>query len=164
MTLTTRLDLKLNAAMQTVLDLVTASAPLTYSTARDLADGGGANQANKLFSDQRTIGDGASEDLDLNGGVLTDSFGATLVFAGVKCLIVISLPTNTTNLTLFGDANSVPILNTAATTTTLTPGGIFVYFNPSATGAVVTAGTGDIIQIANGAGASAVYNIIIVGD
>jgi hypothetical protein len=55
------------------------------------------------------------------------------------------------------------VLNTAATTMPLKPGGVFFYFDPTLAGLAVAAGATDIIQITNGAGANATYDIFIVG-
>ncbi len=57
----------------------------------------------------------------------------------------------------------MPILNTAATTITLHPGGIFLIADPSLAAFAVTATTGDVIKIVNAAGASAVVDIVIIG-
>lgn len=165
MTLTTRVAVTISAALTSALDLVTAGAPAVVKFVLDLAHGSGANQANKVFTDQRTIAASTTEDLDLNGGGLLDALGTVLVFAQVRVLYIKAAIANVNNITLFGDANSVPILGTAATTVTLKPGGIFLFVDPSAAGVAVTAGTGDIIQVANaGAGTSVVYDIIIVGS
>jgi len=163
MALTTRVAIRLTAQQTSVLDLVSALAPFDISQAREFSDGAGGNQANKIWSDERTLTTGAVEDLDFNGGALVDALGVTVVLAKLKGILILSLSSNTTDLTLFGDANSIPILNTAATTITLPPGGIFLYMDPSAAGRTVTAATGDIIQIANAAGNSAVYRIVVWG-
>lgn len=126
-----------------------------------LADGSGSGQANKLYSAVRTLASAATEDLDMAGSLL-DPMGAAVVFATIKAIIIRSAAANTTNLTLFGDANSVPILGAAAHTIVLRPGGAFVWAAPQ-TGVTVTAGTGDIIQVANASGASASYSIEVIG-
>lgn len=126
-----------------------------------LADGTGSGQASKLYTSVRTLTSGSTEDLDMAGSLL-DPMGAAVVFATIKGIIIRSDAANTTNLTLFGDANSVPILGAAAHTIVLRPGGAFVWAAPQ-TGVTVTAGTGDIIQVANAAGASATYSIEVLG-
>jgi hypothetical protein len=46
----------------------------------------------------------------------------------------------------------------------LRPGATFVWISPDATGVTVTAGTGDLLNIANsGAGTSVTYDVIIIG-
>jgi hypothetical protein len=163
MALTARVNVTLTGQHTSVLDFNTAAFDLTKKMVQDFANGTGLNQASKVFTDTRAVLTAATDTMDLNGGTLVDAFGVTLVFATVKALIIRSSPSNTTNLTLFGDANSVPLLNTAATTITLQPGGLYVFTAPSIAGVVVTAGTGDIIKLVNAAGATANYDIAIIG-
>jgi hypothetical protein len=130
-----------------------------------LTNGVGANQADKVFADQRTLAASNSEDLDVVAGGLTDAFGTTFTLAELKVLMVCASSANTNNVVLGGDANSVPFLSTAATTVAIKPGGCFQLADPSAGGIAVTTGTGDIIQVANsGAGTSVTYDIVIVGS
>jgi hypothetical protein len=161
--LSTRIRVQVNAKLSSILDLVTAAAPLDQTITKNLANGVAANQADVIFSDQRTLADGATEDLDLAGGGLLDALGNAFAPAKVKALIIHASPDNTTNLTLFGDANGVPILDDPSDTVTLKPGGVFVIVDPTLAGYAVTAGTGDVVQVENAAGAAASYDIVIIG-
>lgn len=162
--LTARYYVEVSGNYTSALDLVSATAPLSYKKSTDLASGVAANQADRIFSDTRTITASSTEDLDVSGGALTDAFGATFTIAKLKMLIVCASASNTNNVVILGDTNSVPILNTAATTHAIKPGGCATFFDPSLGGFTVTATTGDIIQVANsGAGTSVVYDIVIVG-
>jgi hypothetical protein len=67
--------------------LTTGQAPLSYVQSLILGTGTGANQADKLWSDTRTLAASAVEDLDL-AGVLVDALGVTATFARVKGLII----------------------------------------------------------------------------
>lgn len=134
-------------------------------TTLNLTNGTGANQADKVFADQRTIAASTTEDLDVAAGGLTDSFGVAFTIAELKVLMVCASSANTNNVVLGGDANSVPFLSTAATTVSIKPGGCFMFTDPSAAGTAVTAGTGDIVQVANsGAGTTVTYDIIMLGS
>lgn len=54
-------------------------------------------------------------------------------------------------------ANSSDIIN-------IRPGGALILLAPDATGYAVTAGTGDLLRIANSAGSTSVtYDIILIG-
>ncbi len=129
------------------------------------ANGTGASQADKVFADQRTLTASSTEDLDIVAGGLTDAFGTIFTLAEMKVLMVCAAAANTNNVVLGGDANSVPFLSTAATTVSIKPGGCFQLADPSAGGYAVTAGTGDIIQVANSAGGTSVtYDIIVIGS
>src|SRR5262245_2688295 len=94
--------------------LIQSTASLTPVTAQDigevkytlahkqelsLATGVAADQADMVFTDERTLSSAATEDLDLAGG-LTNALGSAITFVKIKELIVLSDPTNTTNLTI----------------------------------------------------------------
>lgn len=128
-----------------------------------LSDGSGSGQANKVYLATRTVATAANDDLDL-AGVLADPFGVTLTFATVKAIIIRADPENTTNLTV-GGAPSNPFVGpfgAATHTLQVRPGGALEFVAPQ-TGWTVTPSTGDILRIANAAGASANYTIEIVG-
>jgi hypothetical protein len=165
MSLKSHVEVVLTALQVTSQDFADAGFPLAIRRALDLDNGAGANQANVLFSDQRTLAPSASENLDFNGGGLLDALGNAVLLARVRAILIYASPANVNNLTLFGNANSIPLLNTAATTMSLPPGGLLFILRPDAAGAVVTAATGDIIQVANaGAGTSVTYDIVVLGS
>lgn len=120
------------------------------------------NKADILFSDRRTIAASGSENLDL-AGALTDLMGATITAAEVVAVFVSASAGNTNNVVI-GNATSNgfqgPLSSTG--TYTLKPGE-FVLMS-SKTGWAVTAGTGDLLKIANsGAGTGVTYDIMIIG-
>lgn len=156
------IEVKVKADLTNILDLNQATAPLVALKQQDFANGTGAHQANTVWSDRRSLNASTTEDLDLAGGGLVDAFGVAFAPAKVRALLIYSSPANTVNLTLFGDANSVPLLNTAATTVTLQPGGMYLFTAPATAGVAVTAGTGDIVQVASGA-ATVSYDVIVIG-
>jgi len=160
--LTSSVNLRLNSTLTGTVGLATASVPLDQPYSKTFANGVGASQADKVYTTQLSITTGATTDLDLQGSLL-DALGAAFTPAKLKCVYIESATANTTNLTLFGDAASVPILNTAATTTTLLPGGLFFMCNPPLAGIAVTAATADIIQITNASGATATVNVVLIG-
>jgi hypothetical protein len=128
-----------------------------------LTDGSGSGQASKVYSATRTVAASANDDLDLAGG-LTDPFGVSLTFATVKAIVIRSDQANTTNLTVSPAATNgfLGPFGAAAHTAQLRPGGALVFAAPQ-TGWTVTASTGDLLRIANAAGASATYSIEIIG-
>lgn len=162
--LTSRYYVEVSGTYSNPLDLVTVNAPLAYKKSTDLASGTAANQADRVFSDQRTLTASTTEDLDISGTSLLDAFGVAFSPVKVKLLIVCAASTNTNNVVILGDAASVLFLGTAATTAAIKPGGCITFFDPSLAAYTVTATTGDIIQVANGgAGSSVVYDIVIIG-
>jgi len=150
------------------LDLTTALASLTVTRGAAFDNGTGAGQADKIFSDTRTLGISASEDLDL-AGVLLDAFGAAITFARVKGLMIAASPSNTNNVLVGGVTNGfVGFLTPAATgIITLRPGSFLCVGcgSADATGFVVTPATGDLLHVANsGAGTSVTYDVVVIGS
>lgn len=126
--------------------------------------GVGDYQSDVIWTDERTLATGATEDIDLRG-VLFDIFGAAASFVEITALLVKSKKgvNNTTNLTIGNGTNPVPLGFGAATQSwIIPPEGAFLVVNPKA-GWGATAGTGDILKVANAAGASHIYQIKAIG-
>lgn len=164
--LSTNVNLAIGGSYSKTVDLMTSQVALAVPTKTvSLSFGTGANQVDKVWTDTRTIAASTTEDLDFAAGGLTDAFGDAMTIAELKVLIVCASSSNTNNVVVGGDAASIPFLSTAATTTSVKPGGCFVLTDPSAAGIAVTATTGDIIQVANsGAGTTVSYDIIVMGS
>lgn len=147
-------------------DLATVDSDIDQKFANVFTNGTGANQANNIFSDRRALTGGTNEDLDL-AGVLSNAFGAVITAVKLKGIIFWALPTNTGNLTITRPAaNGVPFLLAAGDgLAPLKPGAIAVVTDPSAAGIPVTAGTGDLINIAaSGAGANNYVVVLVVAE
>lgn len=165
MALTATVRAEIGSSYTSVLDQGTATFPASVSSIIQFTNGSGANQVDRLFSDQRTITASSNEDLDLAGS-LTDAFGATLTFVRVKAIIVKAAAGNTNNVVVGGAASNqfVGPFGAATHTIAVKPGGALIFVAPDATGWAVTAGTGDLLRIANsGAGTSVTYDIQILG-
>lgn len=134
---------------------------LDYS--KSLANGTGASQADKVFSDRRTLAASANETLDLTN--LQDPLGAALTFAKVKAIMIVAALTNANDVVI-GAAAANPFLGPLGGTgpiATLKPGGIYFVANP-VNGWAVTDSSNDNLKIANSAGGSGVdYDIVIIG-
>ncbi len=155
----------ISAQYANVLEFGGVEQTLKYSTAAAFSDGAGANQAQKLFTDQRTLAASANETLDLSG-VLQDVFGATLTFTKIKAILVKAAEGNTNNVVVGGAASNGWVGPFGATTDTVSvkPGGTVMFVAPDANGYAVTAGTADQLKVANsGAGTGVTYDIVIVG-
>jgi hypothetical protein len=165
MALLTTVTARVAAAHTSALDLATASVGLDFLKRISLSSGTGANQADRMFHDRRTVSASGSENLDLAGS-LTDSFGATFTLARVKLLAVYAATTNTNNVNVTATAsNGVPGLFLAlGDGIVVRPGGVFLWTAPDATAAVVTASTGDLLTVANSSsGTSVTYDVVIIG-
>lgn len=165
MSLTSKISAGIVAQRDQALDLATASMPLSVQATVRLASGTGAGQADLVWSDTRTLAASAAEDLDL-AGVLTDPVtGATLTFARVKAILVRASSANTNNVVIGNTTNGVVAWFGAAThTISVRPGGFVCIAATDATAYAVTAGTADLLHVANSSsGTSVTYDIVIIG-
>ena len=128
-----------------------------------IASGTGDYEGDILWADERTLATGATEDLDLFG-ILSTAFGATVSAVEVIAVAIASKrnASNTTNLTVGAGTNPAQLWFGATThSAIIQPEGRMVHCAPKS-GWTITAGTGDILKILNAAGASHVYQIVIV--
>lgn len=131
-----------------------------------ITGGTAANQANRMWADERTLSHGASENLDLVG-VLADAFGDTISLDRIVALLFIVDDAQTAGI-LIGGAGSNPVTSMfgAADDVLKLPPDSFVLLScVSATGFAVTAGTADILKVAHGGEASddVTYKVVILG-
>lgn len=163
MALATNLLARIRAVLTGTADHATPQAAVELSQSIELETGTGSNQADKIFSDQRTLSASASEDLDL-AGVLADLLGSTITFVKVKAIFIKAAAGNTNNVVVGNGSN--PFLGgfgSAAHTWAIPPGGMFMVAAP-VSGWSVTAGSADILKVANsGAGSSVTYDIVVIG-
>ncbi|MCW2767774.1 MAG: hypothetical protein JWO11_3733, partial [Nocardioides sp.] len=83
----------------------------------------------------------------------------------IKMIVVFAASGNTNNVNVVQPAsNGVPLFLAAGDGVAVKPSGMFVWYDPSAAGVVVTPATGDLLNLVNsGAGTSVTYDIHIVG-
>jgi hypothetical protein len=164
MGLTTRITTRIEATLTNALDLATGTVPLDLLKRLDWASGVGANAADKIFHDRRTLAASATEDLDLAGS-LVDAYGATITFARIKAILVVAAAANTNNVNVIREGtNGVPLFLALADGIPVRPGGLFLWVAPDATAVAVTAGTGDLLTFTNSAaGTGVTYDVVIIG-
>lgn len=164
MSLDTRLAMTLAANQTSPLDLISRPGVLNYAKTITLLNGTGANQADRMFTDQRTIAASGTDTLDL-AGTLLDIYGDVLTFAKLKLIMVYAATANINNTVVTRPAsNGVPIFSAAGDACPVKPGGMFLWVAPDAGGITVTAATGDLIDIVNSAGGTSVlYDVVLIG-
>jgi hypothetical protein len=163
MPLTGTLKALISLSETKVIDLGSAAFPIAKEYSWKITSGTGVDQADLVFSDQRTLGAGANEDLDL-AAALTSVYGASLTYARIKALLIKAAAANPNNLTLSRPAsNGVPLFAAAGDAIIIRPGGVFAWWAPDATAIAVTAGTGDLLNLLAGAGGNHVYDVVIIG-
>lgn len=131
---------------------------------REIPNGTGIGQADRVYHKTITLAASANQDIDLNGALL-DALGGPAVFAKVKAIAVRARDTNTNNVVVGGaSANGfVGPFGAVAHTVAVPPGGMFVISAPGA-GWNVTAATADLLRVANsGAGTSVTLDIVVIG-
>lgn len=160
----TKLSLKLEATQTNPLDLVTGTAALKIAKAMALSSGAGVGQADRMWSDRRTLAASGTENLDLNG-VLVDAFGATATFARIKLVLVTAATGNTNNVNFIRETtNGVPLFLALGDGIPVHPGGGFAWWSPDAVSVPVTAATGDLLTVTNsGSGTGVTYDVVIIG-
>lgn len=127
--------------------------------------GTGAGQANLVYVKERTVASGANDDIDLNGTGIQTLLGANIAATTLVGLIIVNRPktgaANTTTLTVGAGTNPVVgFMGGTTPTLIIRPGGM-VMLECGAVGgiATITPATGDILRVANSAGAAATYQI-----
>lgn len=140
----------------------------TITNALAFTDGTTANKCDLIFVDEREVASATNDDLDLAGS-LESVLGTAFTPAEIVAIIVVNAPisgdANTTDLTIGGASNAFEgFVSSSGTIGPIKPGGTFVIGTGDAAGiGTVTAGTGDILRIANSSGATATYQIAILG-
>jgi hypothetical protein len=163
-TLTTTITTKIAATESAAFDTGTASYPSLVTRTLQWTSGTGASQADKLWTDIRTLTASATEDLDLAGS-LPDALGGSVVFATIKAVRVYADAGNTNDVQLTRPAsNGVPLFLAAGDGIALGPDQEFFWHVGAGAGKTVTAATGDLLTITNSAGSTSVtYTIEIIG-
>jgi len=161
--LTTTLNASVIADQTNVLDLATGVFPVRQFFTTTLTSGTATGQADRIWTDTRTVTASGTDALDLAGS-LVDAFGATLTFVKLKGVYVSAAAGNTNNVRINRPASSgVPLFLAASDGIDVLPGGAFAWVAPGA-GVTVTAATGDLLNVDNSSsGTSVTYNIVLVG-
>lgn len=158
----TTISARIAAEVQNAIDQGTVRASARLDASLVMQSGSGSEQANKVFSDQRTISASSNETLDLTS--LTDPLGAAISFTAVKAILIVADEDNTNDVVV-GDATN-PFLGPLGGTNpteTLKPGASLMWLNPDS-GWSVSNGVNDGLKVANSSsGSSVVYDIIVIG-
>lgn len=165
MSVTSRVRVELAALLTGTHDFSPPSANLNKAKAWSFGNGTAAGQADRVWSDRRTLAASASESLDLAGS-LSDALGAAVTFAKVRALLIEASTGNTNNVVVGGAASNAFVnwVSDATDKVVIKPGGLLLLVAPDTGGYGVTAATGDLLQVANsGAGTGVTYDIAILG-
>ena len=127
-----------------------------------ILSGTGANMADRVYTDTRTLAASATEDLDL-AGALTNLYGV-VTFAKIKAVFVSAAAANTHNVQVTRTVTTGALLFMAdGDGIEIRPGGCFLWAAPG-TGFTVTGAADDTLTITNSAGGTGVtYTIVVIG-
>lgn len=165
MTVSAELRAKLTAVQIGANDQGNPEFRPTLDYFKQFASGTGADQADLIWTDTRTLAASGTENLDL-AGVLTDAFGAVITAVEIVAIMVTAAPGNANNVVLGNHATAAILLfGAAAHTFAVKPGGVFLAVAPNASGLLtVTPATADMLMVTNSAGGTPVtYTIAILG-
>lgn len=141
-----------------------ATLPIKKDWSTTFGSGTGAAQASQVYQDSGTLAGSASANLDLAAS-LVNIFGVTITFTKIKLIAIQAAAANNVanNLQVSrGSSNGFVWFLAASDGFYLAPGATFVWYDPA--GVAVTAATGDIITLTNGAGTNTIaYDVILVG-
>jgi hypothetical protein len=159
-------SMAINAHVGNTLTIGSSAADFTGTYGAALTDGAGAGLANRIYFAERTLTASSTETLDF-AGTLLDQFGAAITFARIKVLAFSALAANTNNVVIGGGATTFTGLFGATThTISLRPGTSMVVCCglADATAYAVTAGSTDLLQVANSSsGTSVTYDVCVIG-
>ena len=165
MSLSGKVNVLLNLTHTKALDLDTLQDIIAETRGAAFTSGTGANQADIIFHDRRTLADNANETLNLyDSGSLLDAFGDAVAITRIKALYIKNNSTDANLLVGAAGATPVDLFGAAANDILkIPPGGEFVLIVPSATGIVIS--TNKNLKIAHdGTGVSNLtYDIIVLG-
>ncbi|MCL5105670.1 MAG: hypothetical protein M1133_16380 [Armatimonadetes bacterium] len=162
-TLAATLTVRARNTYTNALDLANVVDSFDMSFSDTLANGAGANQAQVVWHDRRSLLTTATEELDL-AGALVNAFG-TVTFTKIKGIIIDVRTVTTGYRLLIGGAAANAFetwLGAAGDKIRIDAGGMFCLTSP-VDGYTVTAGTGDILKIDNPSGGTVEFDIYIIG-
>jgi hypothetical protein len=162
--LSAKMNLVMDIVYQKSLDMRTAQDRIEMTRGLVFQNGTGANQANAMWADTRSLSGSADacETLDINDGSLTDSHGQTLVLSQLKALYIRNNSTDA-NL-IIGGAATVQLglfSDIASDKLKLRPGGELFLTAPDANGLACV--TNKKLKIAIDVNSATTYDIILVG-
>jgi len=138
-------------------------------TLGNLTNGVGANQANTIWHDTRTLLTTASESLDLYDiGGATTPLGTAIANAAIKFLYIRNKSSTSADVLTIGGEGTGAAWNTLFNGSddnkiTLRGGGYLILADPSATGYAVADSTNHLLKIENPGGNSVSYDIVVIG-
>jgi hypothetical protein len=163
MGLITDVSLRVKPNLSKVVGNQTLAQLLDIGKAFTWASGVIVDTADKVYYAKPTIGGSATLTLDFSGGLL-DIFGDAFVLARLKMLLVLNDVANPNPINVQRPAsNGLVLFGAASDLIPVRPGGFLLWGAPDATGIVVTAATGDLLDFVNTAAGNVTPEILAIG-
>lgn len=142
-----------------------ASESLPSLISQAFSTGVTTNKMNHIYYTENTLAAGASNYLDIVGG-LTDSFGQTANFARLRFMAVVANSTNIGDIGVGGPApnGATRFFGSSNDCVRIPPGGIMFWYCPTANAYSNTAGTADILEMTNFSASVSTYKIYLGGS
>jgi len=164
MALNTNITLTFDCDYTYALDLSTRRDRFTYDFSTHLASGTGADQADTLFHDERTLADAANETLNLyDSGTLTDSVGNALTMETLKVLLLENTSSDASLKVGAAASNAVGLFADSSDIEVIKPGGHMLWTAPDATGLDVTTNKNLKLEHDGTGSDDLVYRIVLIG-
>lgn len=151
---------KVSWLYQNTLDIGNAKDEQSFVKNIPFTDGEGANQAEGVWRDDRSIATSTEDALDFYGSALQDAFGNNISAKSIKGVYIEN--TGTVSITWGGNAAEIPYFAAVNDKLTIPAGSYNLWACPTAAGIAVTATTGDILSVTNTSGSViATYRIAV---
>lgn len=163
MTLKLAVGATITGSVEAIAGLARLEAVLHLKPTLRFLTGAGADLVDVAFSDRRSLGSGASEDLDLLSG-LVDVFGVPVDLQRLKAILVIADKANAHDLLLGGGvAAVVGPLAASSYKVRIRPGGFALMACRDALGWNLVAGAENLRFTNDGTGSSVTYTVVLLG-
>lgn len=161
--LTAKISLGLTTQFTGSGDLSTPTDQMNITRAIEFTSGTGANQADVLFADSRTLADGANEVLDIYAsGTLLTPLGTALTMTKAKAIYVYNTSADA-SLLIGGGTTPLAICADGSDILKLPPGGKLVFTAPLAAG-IATTTNKNLKFEHDGTGSSTLtYEVVVIG-
>jgi len=154
------LNLKIDSVLEKVFEIATNRSTIRRPYLTKFSDGNLADQADQIFTDERTLVASQAESLNLQSG-LVNAFNLPLIFTNIKAVIVKAgsqtLNVRANDITGFSDPWTDELIANI-----LVPGGVLMLTSPNAAGFGVTASK-KLLDIQNIGSETTTYELILIG-
>lgn len=153
-----------SATVGKIDEMITLTGVISETLGITFALGTGANQADSIFSDQRTLTDAANETLNfLAAGSLEDKLGEAIDYDILKAIVIKNTSTDASLIIGATGAGQMAIFGANTESIILPPGGVFEFISPDVNGVDISTNASLKFEH-DGVGTSdLIYKIIVLG-